>query len=82
MKIIEEELERYKRLLKEAVQRYQQEQTLMLGIIQRQGMNVTRGHLKQPQRAAPSSWLGQQRKNIGQSLVSWGRNLGKPLILK
>ncbi|KAH7341569.1 HOOK protein-domain-containing protein [Rhizoctonia solani] len=68
MKIAEEELERYKRLLREAVQRYQQEQTLMLSIIQRHGMNVTRGHLKQPQRAAPSSWLGQQRKNIGQSL--------------
>ncbi|KAL5634762.1 hypothetical protein ACGC1H_002707 [Rhizoctonia solani] len=68
LKIVEEELERYKRLLREAVQRYQQEQTLMLGIIQRHGMNVTRGHLKQPQRAAPSSWLGQQRKNIGQSL--------------
>ncbi|KAG8733870.1 hypothetical protein FRC11_001080 [Ceratobasidium sp. 423] len=68
MKIVEEELERYKRLLGEAVQRYQQEQTLMLSIIQRHGMNVTRGHLKQPQRAAPSSWLGQQRKNIGQSL--------------
>ncbi|KAF8674201.1 HOOK protein [Rhizoctonia solani] len=68
MKILEEEVERYKRLLREAVQRYQQEQTLMLGIIQRHGMNVTRGHLKQPQRAAPSSWLGQQRKNIGQSL--------------
>ncbi|CAE6375269.1 unnamed protein product [Rhizoctonia solani] len=79
MKIVEEELERYKRLLKEAVQRYQQEQTLMLGIIQRHGMNVTRGHLKQPQRAAPSSWLGQQRKNIGQSLVSWGRNLADDL---
>ncbi|CAE6460999.1 unnamed protein product [Rhizoctonia solani] len=70
MKIAEEELERYKRLLREAVQRYQQEQTLMLSIIQRHGMNVTRGHLKQPQRAAPSSWLGQQRKNIGQSLGS------------
>ncbi|CAE6465817.1 unnamed protein product [Rhizoctonia solani] len=82
LKIVEEELERYKRLLREAVQRYQQEQTLMLGIIQRHGMNVARGHLKQPQRAAPSSWLGQQRKNIGQPLVSWGRNLGKPLVLK
>ncbi|CAE6448801.1 unnamed protein product [Rhizoctonia solani] len=75
LKIVEEELERNKRLLREAVQRYQQEQTLMLSIIQRHGMNVTRSHLRQPQRAAPSSWLGQQRKNIGQSLVSWGRNL-------
>lgn len=69
IKIIEEEVERHKRLLHEATQRYQQEQTLMLGIIQRHGMNVTRGHLRQSQqRSAPSSWLGQQRKNIGQSL--------------
>ncbi|QRV74918.1 hypothetical protein RhiJN_02933 [Ceratobasidium sp. AG-Ba] len=69
IKIIEEEVERYKRLLREATHRYQQEQTLMLGIIQRHGMSVTRGHLKQvQQRTAPSSWLGQQRKNIGQSL--------------
>ncbi|KAG8692944.1 hypothetical protein FRC09_010846 [Ceratobasidium sp. 395] len=69
IKMVEEEIERYKRLLREATHRYQQEQTLMLGIIQRHGMNVTRGHLKQTQqRTAPSSWLGQQRKNIGQSL--------------
>ncbi|KAF8606523.1 hypothetical protein BDV93DRAFT_347797 [Ceratobasidium sp. AG-I] len=69
IKIIEEEVERHKRLLREATQRYQQEQTLMLGIIQRHGMNATRGHLRQSQqRNAPSSWLGQQRKNIGQSL--------------
>ncbi|KAG9124675.1 hypothetical protein FRC07_010661 [Ceratobasidium sp. 392] len=65
IKIVEEEIERHKRLLREATHRYQQEQTLLLGIIQRHGMNATRGHLKQAQqRTAPSSWLGQQRKNL------------------
>lgn len=54
------------RLVVELKARYAREQTLMLSIIHSQGMKVVRDHLGDPQsgRAAPTSWLGQQRKNV------------------
>lgn len=47
--------------------RYQREQALILSIIHGYGMDVTRGHLGKPQqgRPGPTSWLAQQRKNVG-----------------
>ena len=50
----------------EMTKRYQREQALMLSIIHGHGMDVVRGHLgKQQQgRPGPTSWLGQQRKNV------------------
>ncbi|CAG7854040.1 Protein Hook homolog 3 Short=h-hook3; Short=hHK3 [Serendipita indica DSM 11827] len=72
IKILEEEITRLKRLMAEAELRYRREQELMLGHIHAQGMAITKQHLAAQQKGAggggPSSWLGQQRKNLGQSL--------------
>lgn len=53
--------------MSEMTKRYQREQALMLSIIHGYGMDVTRGHLGKPQqgRPGPTSWLAQQRKNVG-----------------
>lgn len=53
--------------MKESTKRYRREQELMLSVIQSQGMQINRAHLGEPQRQArpgPTSWLGQQRKNV------------------
>ena len=55
------------RLMSEMAKRYQREQALMLSIIHGYGMDVARNHLgrqAQQNRSAPTSWLGQQRKNV------------------
>lgn len=55
------------RLMKESTKRYRREQELMLSVIQNQGMQISRGHLGESQRQGrpgPTSWLGQQRKNV------------------
>ncbi|KAI0057107.1 HOOK-domain-containing protein [Artomyces pyxidatus] len=67
-KMLEEEVKRYQRLLREANQRYRKEQELMLGALHSMGMRGIRdplGPAKQQTRAAPTSWLGQQRQNLG-----------------
>ncbi|KAG8811256.1 hypothetical protein FRC17_002555 [Serendipita sp. 399] len=72
IKMLEEEIKRLKRSMSEAEQRYRREQELMLGHIHAQGMIMTRQHLAAQQKSSgtggPSSWLGQQRRNLGQSL--------------
>jgi len=71
IKILEEEITRRKRLMNESVKRYRREQQLMLSMIHSLGMRTARGHLGEPQRQTrtePTSWLGQQRKNLGQTL--------------
>ncbi|KAJ3545756.1 hypothetical protein NM688_g5588 [Phlebia brevispora] len=71
IKILEEEVARKERLMSEMAKRYQREQALMLSIIHGYGMDVTRNHLvksTQQSRPAPTSWLGQQRRNLGQTL--------------
>lgn len=69
VKILEEEIARKERLMSEMTKRYQREQALMLSIIHNHGMDVMRNHLaKQQQRPGPTSWLGQQRRNLGQTL--------------
>ncbi|KIM31999.1 hypothetical protein M408DRAFT_64288 [Serendipita vermifera MAFF 305830] len=71
IKILEEEVARLKRLASEAEQRYRREQEAMLGHLHSYGMKVTRQHLASQQKggtsgaaAGPSSWLGQQRRNV------------------
>ena len=47
---------------------YRREQEQMLGIIHVYGMMIMRGHLGSSQaqnRPGPTSWLGQQRRNVG-----------------
>ncbi|KZT66817.1 HOOK-domain-containing protein [Daedalea quercina L-15889] len=70
IKILEEEMARLKRLIAEQTKRYAREQTLMLSIIHDRGIGVSRDALgsKQQQVRGPASWLGQQRKNLGQTL--------------
>ncbi|EKM55760.1 uncharacterized protein PHACADRAFT_94105 [Phanerochaete carnosa HHB-10118-sp] len=64
VKILEEEIARKERLMAEMTKRYQREQALMLSIIHSHGMDVARGHLAKQQRTGPTSWLGQQRRNV------------------
>ncbi|PCH38730.1 HOOK-domain-containing protein [Wolfiporia cocos MD-104 SS10] len=71
IKVLEEENASYKRRYYEQAKRFSAEQTLMLSIIHKMGMSSLRNHLspkQQQARAAPQSWLGQQRKNLGSSL--------------
>lgn len=47
--------------------RYRREQSLMLSTMHNMGMKTARDHLgslQQQPRAVPTSWLGQQRKNV------------------
>ncbi|CCM03827.1 uncharacterized protein FIBRA_05976 [Fibroporia radiculosa] len=67
IKIFEEDIARQKRLLVDATKRYAREQALMLSVIHDMGMQAARDHLgnKQQQlRSGPTSWLGQQRRNV------------------
>ncbi|KAI0798101.1 HOOK-domain-containing protein [Abortiporus biennis] len=69
IKILEEELARRKRLMQEMDLRYRREQTLMLSAIWNTGMQRARDHLgSQQTRPTNTAWLGQQRKNLGQTL--------------
>jgi len=67
VRILEDEVKRYKRLLSEAHQRYGKEQELLLSAIHSLGMRIARdpfGRSHQLGRAVPTSWLGQQRQNL------------------
>ncbi|KAH9951485.1 HOOK-domain-containing protein [Amylocystis lapponica] len=69
IKVLEEEVTREKRQRADLITRYRREQTLMLSIIHTTGMKMARDHLgSQQSRPGPTSWLGQQRKNLGQTL--------------
>lgn len=71
IKILEEEVARHKRLMMESTKRYRREQELMLSAIHALGMKTARDYLgstTQQTRPGPTSWLGQQRKNMGQTL--------------
>ncbi|KAI0340691.1 HOOK-domain-containing protein [Trametopsis cervina] len=73
IKILEDEVARKERLMSEMTKRYQREQALMLSIIHAHGMSIARGQLGKPGqtvngRPEPASWLGTQRKNLGQTL--------------
>ncbi|KZT03569.1 HOOK-domain-containing protein [Laetiporus sulphureus 93-53] len=71
IKIMEEDVARYKHLIADQAKRYAREQSLMLSIIHTMGMHTAREHLgnkQQQARSGPTSWLGQQRKNLGQTL--------------
>ncbi|EJF62459.1 HOOK-domain-containing protein [Dichomitus squalens LYAD-421 SS1] len=68
IRILEDDLARQKRLLSEATNRYRREQALMLGAIHNMGMHTTRdqlGYAKQQSQPGPTSWLKQQRQNVG-----------------
>ncbi|KAI0362749.1 HOOK-domain-containing protein [Trametes cingulata] len=71
IKILEEDVARQKRLLGDAVNRYRREQTLMLSVIHDMSMKTVRSQLgsaKQQSRPEPTSWLRQQRQNLGPML--------------
>ncbi|KAJ8462031.1 hypothetical protein ONZ51_g11167 [Trametes cubensis] len=71
IKILEEDIARQKRLLSDATQRYRREQTLMLSVIHTMSMRTVRDQLgsgKQQSRPEPTSWLKQQRQNLGPML--------------
>ncbi|OCH95271.1 HOOK-domain-containing protein [Obba rivulosa] len=71
IKILEEDSVRQKRLMSDMIARYRREQTLMLSIIHTMGMKTAREHLGNQQsqsRPNPTSWLGQQRRNLGTTL--------------
>ena len=57
----------------EMTKRYQREQALMLSIIHSHGMDVARNHLAKHQqhRSGPTSWLGQQRRNVSSPYLQW-----------
>ncbi|KZV94081.1 HOOK-domain-containing protein [Exidia glandulosa HHB12029] len=64
-KILEDDIARYKRLVREMAVRYKREQELMLAKIIEAGNATVRGHLgAAPQRVEPTAWLHQQRKNV------------------
>ncbi|KAI0811036.1 HOOK-domain-containing protein [Irpex lacteus] len=70
VKILEDEIARKERLMSDMTKRYQREQALMLSIIHGYGMSLVRNQLgKQGSRPDPSSWLGQQRKNVSDRCV-------------
>lgn len=53
--------------MSEMTKRYQREQALMLSIIHGYGMSIARNQLgsqTQTTRPEPTSWLGQQRRNV------------------
>src|ERR1700691_3703723 len=61
------------RLMSESTKRYRREQELMLSAIHSLGMRTARDHLgvaQQQNRPGPTSWLGQQRKNVS-SVSRW-----------
>ncbi|TFK82645.1 HOOK-domain-containing protein [Polyporus arcularius HHB13444] len=71
IKILEEDLARQKRLVTDATNRYRREQALMLSVIHGMGMHTAReqlGYAKQQSRPEPTSWLKQQRQNLGPML--------------
>lgn len=60
--------------MSDMAKRYQREQALMLSIIHGYGMDIARNHLgkqMQQSRAVPTSWLGQQRRNVSMPLWLW-----------
>ncbi|CDO69034.1 hypothetical protein BN946_scf184834.g41 [Trametes cinnabarina] len=72
IKILEEDIARQKRLMADAVNRYRREQTLMLSVLHGMSMKLVRDQLgsggKQQSRPEPTSWLKQQRQNLGPML--------------
>ncbi|TFK46031.1 hypothetical protein OE88DRAFT_1066831 [Heliocybe sulcata] len=55
----------------DSTKRYRREQELMLSAIHSLGMKTARDYLgnsSQNTRPGPTSWLGQQRKNMGTTL--------------
>ncbi|PIL23739.1 hypothetical protein GSI_13489 [Ganoderma sinense ZZ0214-1] len=71
IRILEEDLARQKRLLSDATNRYRREQVLMLSVIHNSGMHTARdqlGYAKQQSQPGPTSWLKQQRQNLGPML--------------
>ncbi|EJD53364.1 HOOK-domain-containing protein, partial [Auricularia subglabra TFB-10046 SS5] len=72
-KILEEEVARYKRLVKDMAVRYKREQELMLAKIIEAGNASVRAHLGQ--RADPTAWLHQQRKSVSSVCLVCGARL-------
>ncbi|KAI0670659.1 HOOK protein-domain-containing protein [Trametes maxima] len=70
IKILEEDVARQKRLRAEATNRYRREQTLVLSILHAQSMRTVRDQLgsAKQSRPEPTSWLKQQRQNLGPML--------------
>jgi len=67
VRILEDEVKRYQRLLSEAHHRYRREQELLLSAVHSLGMHTARdpfGRSHQQSRVSPTSWLGQQRQNL------------------
>ncbi|TFY73576.1 hypothetical protein EWM64_g10436, partial [Hericium alpestre] len=70
VKMLREDVERYKRMVDDTHKRYHKEQELMLSAIHNMSMARAREALSQQQqgRSQPTSWLGQQRKTLGPML--------------
>ncbi|KAI0822627.1 HOOK-domain-containing protein [Trametes gibbosa] len=71
IKILEEDIARQKRLLADQTIRYRREQTLMLSVVHDASMRSLRqqlGSAKHLSRPEPTSWLKQQRQNLGPML--------------
>lgn len=84
IKILEDEVARLKKLMAEAEQRYKKEQELMLSHLHIFGMKLAKQHLGAPDKAGrlgtggPSSWLGQQRRNVSVLLLNHNLKLNRP----
>ncbi|KAL5511421.1 hypothetical protein ACEPAH_4637 [Sanghuangporus vaninii] len=66
VKIFEDEIDRYKKIIQDMQARYDREQRYMLSVVQRFGEQRAMEHLAgqgggQQQKFAPTSWLAQQR---------------------
>ncbi|KIM49013.1 hypothetical protein M413DRAFT_93204 [Hebeloma cylindrosporum] len=61
IKLLEEDILRQKRLLRESEKRYRREQELMLSAVHVMGMKTARQHLRNPPRIEKTSFLGLER---------------------
>ncbi|KZV69058.1 HOOK-domain-containing protein [Peniophora sp. CONT] len=69
VEILKEELDRARRALRDTMKRYAKEQELMLSAFHTLSMTNQREQLGQGvNRGIPTSWLAQQRRNLGPSL--------------
>jgi len=72
IKVLEEEVARQQQLVVAQRERYKKEHHLMLGFLHKQGMNTARdllgSQVRQQNRGAPDSWLGQQREKLAPKL--------------
>jgi protein HOOK3 len=66
IKILEEEVERQKTMMRERMRLYAQEQELLLSLIHARGMKTVRQHLGSASqlKPTPTAWLPMQRNTV------------------